>query len=66
MINYLGQQPKKLPCIDCKRGNRKGYGQWICSQDGFRPRPISEIHNCKSLNEYRERQKKRNGGLMKK
>ena len=55
-----------LPCINCARGRRKDYGQWICSQAGFRPRPISEVHNCKSLNEYREDKKRRLNGLKNK
>lgn len=57
---------KPLPCIKCARGRRKDYGQWICSQEGFRPRPISEVHNCKSLNEYREDKKRRLNGLKNK
>lgn len=58
-----------LPCINCKRGKRKErkyFYEWICSQDGFRPRPISEIHNCKALNEYREKKKGRLNGLKNK
>ena len=55
-----------LPCIKCTRGRRKDYGQWICSQEGFRPRAISEVHNCKSLNEYREDKKRRKGNNKKK
>lgn len=65
-MHYPVERYKPLPCINCARGRRKGYGQLICSQDGFRPRPISEVHNCKSLNKYLENQKKRNGELMKK
>lgn len=65
-MHYPVERYKPLPCIKCARGRRKDYGEWICSQDGFRPRPISEVHNCKSLNKYLENQKKRNGELMKK
>lgn len=41
-----------LPCVECIRGKRDHSGQWICSQEGFRPRPISEVKNCRSLNKY--------------
>lgn len=45
-----------IPCAKCSRGSRKeGYGQWVCSQPGFRPRPISQVKNCTSLNNYRKR-----------
>jgi len=54
-----------LPCINCKRSLHKELCEWICRQDGFRPRPISEIRNCKSLNEYRENKKRRMGNLKK-
>ena len=61
-----GERSKPLPCIKCVRGKRKNYGEWICSQEGFRPRPISQVNNCKSLNEYRNGKKKRNGDMLKK
>ena len=54
-----------LPCINCARSMHKDLGEWICSQDGFRPRPISEVRNCRSLNEYREYKKRRIGNLKK-
>lgn len=54
-----------LPCINCARRIHKDLGEWICSQDGFRPRPISEVHNCKALNKYREDKKRRIGKLKK-
>lgn len=63
------QPPKRyvpLPCINCKRSIHKELGEWICSQDGFRPRPISEVHNCQALNEYREAKKRRLNGLKNK
>ena len=55
-----------LPCINCKRSLHKELCEWICSQDGFRPRPISEVHNCQALNEYREDKKRRLNGLKNK
>lgn len=44
---------RELPCIKCRNGHRKNGGEWKCSQPGFRPRPINEVHNCTSLNNYR-------------
>lgn len=55
----FGKTNEQLPCVSCSRGKRKDYGQWICSQDGFRPRPISQVKNCKSLNDYLKRKKSR-------
>lgn len=54
MIANLRIGYRELPCIKCRYGHRKGYGEFICSQPGFRPRPISRVHNCASLNNYRK------------
>ena len=57
--SLFGHRPSRLPCVDCKRGQRKGeYGQWVCQQNGFRPKPISLVKNCKSLNDYLKKKKK--------